>query len=84
MYAVVIVMKLCLVIGTLVLSLAAMDEINFTLAIELPTSTNPDNNNYSSHELQQFCHSLKQSDRYLSSLICSCDGPSLAFGNCHV
>ena len=36
MYAVVIMMKLCLVIGTLrlVLSLAAMDEINFTLAIE--------------------------------------------------
>ena len=76
MYAVVIMMKLCLVIGTLrlVLSLAAMDEINFTLAMELPTSTNPDNNNYSSLELQQFCHSLKQSDRYLSSLICSCDG----------
>ena len=59
-----------------------MDEINFTLAMELPTSTNPDNNNYSSLELQQFCLSLKQSDRYLSSLICSCDGPSLAFGNC--
>ena len=82
MCAVVIMIKLCLVIGTLVLNLVATDGINFSLAVELPTSTNPDSDNYSSHELQQFCLSLKQSDRYFSSLICSCDGSSLAFSNC--
>ena len=59
---------------TLLLSSAATDGINFSLALKL--------DNHSSQQLLQFCHSLTQSDLHFCSLICSCDGPSLAFGNC--
>ena len=65
------------IVGTLVLTSAAIDGKNFSLTLRLPISDNT-----SSPQLQQFCQRLKPSDRHFSGLKCSEDGPSLAFGNC--
>ena len=68
-----------IVVGILVLSLAARYGKNFSYALKLPLSRMPDN---SKQQLQQFCLSLKPSDRHFLGLSCSEDGPSIAFGNC--
>ena len=72
--------RLSVAVSNLTLISAVRDGSNFSWGSTLPFSMSLDDN--SSQQVQEFCLNLKQSDHHLSTLILSCNEPSLPYGNC--